>query len=473
MLGDVVCGLSDAVLTAYPMLGAYAAMMRRLPLGVLEAKGPIDRRAVEAASPEDDPATRLRDLLLVSAMLRGHGRFASAMELVDVGESILHEIDWNDQTRALLPVWYLQAGITAHLSMQESRAESLFAHGWNLRADDRYDGLLRIDIAGGLATIYALRGEHLLAHDWISRSSGSGPADDWISQVTLTGRRTAAVIEAIDHLDETAARTHLRDVRPPTMFEERWPFTLWARVQVGLVFGDAFDLREVLDDTAVAQSLTLAEPGMAVDIMAEMKARVALALGHVAQANEVLKAVPVGRHESLRARAALLAGLAADAESVATDGLGAHPCVRETCELLMVRATARYLSGDLRGTGNDVETVIRAVAPGVLRPFLDVPRRLLLDLIDQVAGVSQIVQTLEAKQLQPVYPTSARSVQLTVRERAIVHSLHSGLTLAEIAKRDFVTIGTVKTQKRLIYRKLDVHSRHELMARVRDRGLLE
>lgn len=50
---------------------------------------------------------------------------------------------------------------------------------------------------------------------------------------------------------------------------------------------------------------------------------------------------------------------------------------------------------------------------------------------------------------------------LTARERKVLRGLSAGLSNAEIAASLVVSINTVKTQARSIYRKLNVKNRHE------------
>ncbi|MGW1076778.1 LuxR C-terminal-related transcriptional regulator [Streptomyces sp. NPDC002537] len=62
--------------------------------------------------------------------------------------------------------------------------------------------------------------------------------------------------------------------------------------------------------------------------------------------------------------------------------------------------------------------------------------------------------------------------QLSRREREVVALLVGDLTLIEIAERLCVSVNTVKTQVRSVYRKLGVSKRREAVAEARARGLL-
>jgi LuxR family maltose regulon positive regulatory protein len=62
---------------------------------------------------------------------------------------------------------------------------------------------------------------------------------------------------------------------------------------------------------------------------------------------------------------------------------------------------------------------------------------------------------------------------LTPAERRVLELLPTQLSQREIAERLFVSRETVRTHARDIYRKLEVHSRTEAVARAREVGLLD
>jgi ATP/maltotriose-dependent transcriptional regulator MalT len=61
---------------------------------------------------------------------------------------------------------------------------------------------------------------------------------------------------------------------------------------------------------------------------------------------------------------------------------------------------------------------------------------------------------------------------LTVRELEVLRLLADGLSNGEIARQLVVALGTVKTHTASLYRKLDVISRTQAVARARELGLL-
>jgi LuxR family maltose regulon positive regulatory protein len=62
--------------------------------------------------------------------------------------------------------------------------------------------------------------------------------------------------------------------------------------------------------------------------------------------------------------------------------------------------------------------------------------------------------------------------ELTESERAVLHYLPTLFTASEIAADQFVSVNTVKTHQRAIYRKLGVSSRRAAVDRARAARLL-
>ncbi len=70
-------------------------------------------------------------------------------------------------------------------------------------------------------------------------------------------------------------------------------------------------------------------------------------------------------------------------------------------------------------------------------------------------------------------PTVPRLVEdLTDRERAVLHYLPSRLSQRDIASELYVSLNTIKTHCRAIYRKLGVGDRKAAVQAARDLGLL-
>jgi len=69
-------------------------------------------------------------------------------------------------------------------------------------------------------------------------------------------------------------------------------------------------------------------------------------------------------------------------------------------------------------------------------------------------------------------PRRAAGEPLTGREVTVLRMLRSTLSLREIGQLLYLSPNTVKTHAKAIYRKLDVSTRHDAIARGRDIGIL-
>jgi len=83
---------------------------------------------------------------------------------------------------------------------------------------------------------------------------------------------------------------------------------------------------------------------------------------------------------------------------------------------------------------------------------------------DIARGIRDVVDLLLSRKTKEQH-TEKRDIylELTLREKEILHLVVKGLTSVQIARRLNVSRGTVNTHLRNIYRKLDVNSRSALV----------
>jgi LuxR family transcriptional regulator, maltose regulon positive regulatory protein len=88
--------------------------------------------------------------------------------------------------------------------------------------------------------------------------------------------------------------------------------------------------------------------------------------------------------------------------------------------------------------------------------------------------LTQLVADAERQVRIKIRPTSPRAYadELSDRELAVLRLLHTDLTQREIAEHLYLSFNTVKTHTKSIFRKLDVSTRNDAVARARDLGLL-
>jgi LuxR family maltose regulon positive regulatory protein len=88
--------------------------------------------------------------------------------------------------------------------------------------------------------------------------------------------------------------------------------------------------------------------------------------------------------------------------------------------------------------------------------------------------LTQLVADVERQVRVKTRPTSPRAYanELSDRELAVLRLLRTDLTQREIAEHLYLSFNTVKTHTKSIFRKLDVSTRNDAVARARDLGLI-
>lgn len=254
--------------------------------------------------------------------------------------------------------------------------------------------------------------------------------------------------------------------------------------------GVALDRDEIADarrwlDVAAAAT---AEPCLAV-AAGLLDAGVALAEdrsadGRTAVASLVAAglAVPAGLADTLRQAATLLGVSGRSVGGGASDRfpqvLPAEPGSRrsELAERLAVVCTA----GDDENRRRALEEALDLAAPERLRrPFLEevgTVRELLTELIDRGSAQPEfaldLLNRMTAADRRVTRPERGFYVPLSSRELNVLQHLVSSMTTAEIAQALFVSVNTVKTHQRAIYRKLGVNGRRAAVNRARELDLL-
>ena len=145
----------------------------------------------------------------------------------------------------------------------------------------------------------------------------------------------------------------------------------------------------------------------------------------------------------------------------------------------LLRAVTYLANGDIENALLDVgDALALAEQEGYVRVFLDEGAPM-ADLLRR-AGSRGIVPKYAAILLskfegEPGAVSVAKQPliePLSERELKVVSLLASGLSNQDIAEKLFVSVGTVKAHTSNIYRKLDVNSRTQAIARGKDLGLL-
>jgi DNA-binding NarL/FixJ family response regulator len=176
-----------------------------------------------------------------------------------------------------------------------------------------------------------------------------------------------------------------------------------------------------------------------------------------------------GSHEEFMAG---LAGLPVPPSLILSDiGLPGRSGIEGLPVLRQVLPAAEVLMLSVHTDAERVFEALRQGAVGYLEKTTPLP--LLKDHLLQVAAGGSPMSPSVARHVtryfapQPAVPADS----LTPREHEIVRGIEDGLSYKLIAERLHVSIDTVRSHIRQVYRKLQVNSKAEIMAKARHRPL--
>jgi LuxR family transcriptional regulator, maltose regulon positive regulatory protein len=152
-----------------------------------------------------------------------------------------------------------------------------------------------------------------------------------------------------------------------------------------------------------------------------------------------------------------------------------HMVTTEVPRPRLLVAELDHMRGRAANAHEQLLAALHLAAPlGLERPFSERP--VLLGLLRGAQGRfghhESFVEELLAPTAAPAIPADDDARRLTPTEVAVLRDLPSLLTLTEIADARAVSVNTVKTHLRSIYRKLGVSARRDAVEAARRRGLL-
>jgi LuxR family transcriptional regulator, maltose regulon positive regulatory protein len=205
-------------------------------------------------------------------------------------------------------------------------------------------------------------------------------------------------------------------------------------------------------------------------------------MGRIAEAVEAIENVGRGcwpEIELVRARLALAEGDPKGGAELIAEALGGSSVVMHPAtaiELRALAAVARHQRGDDAAALGLVEQALALAEPeGYLGPFLAVGAPLRELIVRRIrAGTAhralagEVADALDPHAAGPSARHGALVLEpLSEREATVLRYLPTALSKAEIASEMFVSVNTVKTHMKNIYRKLDVTDRAQAVRRAR------
>jgi DNA-binding CsgD family transcriptional regulator len=367
----------------------------------------------------------------------------------------------------------LQWGVAA--VMAGDLATGLYAFG---RCRER--GHERAELAGavapataGLALTHALLGDVEITRAWLADPALADLADATPDDLAATAARIARALVAVDGLDDdldamvdAMGERHRRD--------ELWALTVFVRGARSGLSGRSGDVARWAAHLRAAGHY-LPRAGLAETLVRVSLVDVLLDGGMAVAARQAAQDMPVSVVSlPTFARLSLADGDYPRAVAHARTGL-AHPRLsqRSALECHLAIASAQHALGERMAARRAFEQAVEsAIGSGQRRPLLTMRYTTFL----QLAGNDPDVLALWPERFRPssaeaLVTTTARPAEpLSRRERQVLDALarHSGAV--GVAQELGLSVNTVKTHLRAVYRKLGVGSREEALVAAVSRG---
>ncbi|BDI21390.1 helix-turn-helix transcriptional regulator [Herbiconiux sp. L3-i23] len=443
----------------------------------------IDLEAVARSSAEREMTQTAESRAAVVVAASRLGRHPRALNLSDSA------LAWADEQTALSAgqrALLLSAAAEAHLAAGRLRVGHSLAGRAVAYADRASDDALVLAAGGLLALARALDGRYTDAAESVQtcrriqsdRGFETGQsayplllAEILIASARLDPRRLRSIAEEIDAVSD----------------EDPWTTTaMGARAMAALCEADAPSavplLLSVIGDVKAGETLALVR-GFCLGIYADLL----LTAGEARRALSLLESVPspsehVLCYDMQRAAAHLLLEDPRAALMVTDDciRMGPKHCLRTTPPILLRRAIAHARLGDPRRSDETFAVAARMLVESEsLTPLLTLPADQLEPLLaglGRSSGEGRVVELDLRRRLSripAVDATRSRLPRLTPREEILVRRLRGGAALAGIAADLHVSLNTVKTQLRTVYRKLGVSSREDAVSRLERAGYFD
>lgn len=400
--------------------------------------------------------------------LRMEGRAREAWAMLD---------GLDDDFGALQPVfdrdrgWGLmlavQNGLTAMLAGEFQAALECFTRA-RLHVEVPAVAFLTRDACVKAAVLESLYGDEDRARRLLQEADGIPRTSSWVEQ-TLDASYTIAasrvLTDSVEECLEMLETVQLRDVG------EIWPFYVQSLQRALLGIGDLEEGERRLAMFArmglpyrIGEGFSGSALPLALGMNLMLQGRIPEARERLQRADESLVVTRV-----LRAVFELTAGRPKEALRLVS---GIYEATRGLRFLevwrLAVIAGSHFVLGDREECAETLKFVMRmpgGVTPREARFFLDEVSKFAEERFDEWPRRSEILpygSVLFTMDREP----------LTARELEVTRDLGAGLTREEIAKKQFISMNTLKFHLRSVYRKLGVKSRTSAVLEAERRGLI-
>lgn len=386
-----------------------------------------------------------------------------------------HTLPWARAGLTAKPGWLsTQRGLTATLAGDLDSAVGLYRRAYTEAGPAPFGHYAGANAVANLAMLAAYRGHLDLSRDWLTTLDGLGEIPGWIEHLTCVGAKIARVLVAIEEADAERAVRELEAVGPGTQGIELWPFVAYAHASYAALFGDPWDGLARLEEARFVQGRAMSDRGgITTELLLRSEAKLLLRVEGgdrvLALATEHPEVEALAQHV---AWVHLLSGNHYHAIRTAALALQrSHLSVVDAVGLNLVVAIAHLREGNDARAGQAFAAALRRRSTAAhVEPFLAAEREDIRRLA-ALAGLPDPLAEAPAG-VESNRPTVLPLIYLTPRERVVLDVLDAGRTAEEAAGALGVSVTTVRTQIRSIYKKLGVSRRPQALARAQELGLL-
>jgi LuxR family transcriptional regulator, maltose regulon positive regulatory protein len=348
---------------------------------------------------------------------------------------------------------------------------------------NQWNGLLRphLNASSQLALLLAERGDLDAAETEAQAVAQRATEAGWAVSAQAVAAYLALAWVSLDRSEPDGVDRWLGRVAEVEAIAPEPHVQLAAAALTALRRADADDLEGARTGLqAATTSLAGSAPLVLADHLLLVEAELLRRTGDLQQAAETLTGLrsPATPHTAhALARLHLATGDAAAAEQSLAPFPPERATVRQRVDSGIVR-TMIAAGRDRRAALHPLEDALLAAAPrGMRRPFLVESaelRALLGDRIEAGTAVAafavDLLRRMSGQQDRP--PPATLVDALTEREQVVLRYLASTLSNAEIASELYLSVSTVKTHQRAIYRKLGADGRRDAVRRAKQLRIL-
>lgn len=464
------------------LVTAYAASYRSLGSHSRSAALPYFSAARSAMTSATPAGMWIASILHHSASLRGLGRLAEAVATAEEARSLL-EADSTLRLSSRIALHAkvgLQRGLTLHhLGDYDGAAAELDLVSGHV--DSHLHPSEKVEFFGGMAMQQYSSGNFGRALEFVGLARSAGEKSGLTLGLFGAGALTAELLICAEQgrLDEADALAPL--VARAGTNSEWEPFSLYSRAAISIISKKYVEGLDLLRLCRQSYS-TWSPPGSIVVISEGLRAIILLRLGEADSAWDILGSLVPTQHHShcpgrflahLRFNTGDIHGALAALQNC--EALGDAHSSRTLVDVMLIKAAATHqLSSFAISDFSFDRAMMLAAGNHLSTPFRLVPNSVMKAMIERALRRPQpreIREFFEKVQVSGPIVGGMDGALLSEREREIVRAITRNLAVPEIAKSLFISVNTVKTHIKSIYRKLGVNSRADAIKRAKSLGL--